>query len=75
MTMANNPNMVREIYTRSTGLSPYISQLDFKLWCEKNVGEWKARIDALGYSWPCWCIGDVSTGTETYHEWLDRKYS
>ena len=73
--MKTNPNMIREIYTRATGLSPFIAELDFKLWCEKNVSEWKQRADTLGYAWPCWIIGNVATGTETYHEWLNRKYN
>lgn len=73
--METNVNLVKQIYNRATGHSAAINLLHFKHWCDTHVAEWKQRTEALGYSWPCWCVGNVSTGTETYHEWLDRKYS
>lgn len=68
----DNPNLVRECYTHDTGGVPEFDQRAFMDWCEARVGEWKARTDALGYVWPCWCIGSVGM-TQTYHEWLKEK--
>lgn len=44
----------------------------YVLWCGEKVQEWKVRTDALGYVWPCWCIGTVGM-TQTYHEWLKER--
>ena len=71
--MKNNPDTVRQCYYQDTGEPP---ERDYRLymdWCEGHVKIWKARVEAMGYSWPCWCVGNVSTGTQTYHEWLKER--
>lgn len=72
MRAKDNPNLVRECYLRDTGELAGEGQRAFMDWCEAKVHEWKARTDALGYVWPCWCIGTVGM-TQTYHEWLKER--
>lgn len=68
----DNHNLIRECYTHDAGGVPEFDQRAFMDWCEERVVEWKARTDALGYVWPCWCIGMVGI-TQTYHEWLKER--
>lgn len=72
----DDPQTIVKFYEKDTGLEmgprpdwTTQEQRAFMDWCEARVGEWKARTDALGYVWPCWCIGTVGA-TQTYHEWL-----
>jgi hypothetical protein len=71
--MKDNPNTVRECFYQDTGDEPERDPRAFKDWCEARVNEWRERVEALGYTMPCWCIGDVATGTQTYHEWLKER--
>lgn len=68
----NDPQTVRNCYRHDTGGVPEFDQRAFMDWCEARVNEWKARTDALGYVWPCWCIGTVGS-TQTYHDWLKER--
>ena len=67
-----NPDTFRDLYRHDTGNDARHDHRAFMDWCEARVHEWKAITDALGYAWPCWCIGSVGT-TQTYHEWLKER--
>lgn len=69
----DNPNLVRECYIKDTGHWPSLNERAFMDWCERMVGEWRERIETMGYTWPCFCVGNVATGTQTYHEWLKER--
>lgn len=73
-------NMVLAAYEKASGSElgprhdwPKEREADYMKWCEDRVLEWRERVESLGYSWPCYCVGSVGTGTQTYHEWLFEK--
>lgn len=68
----DDPQTVRNCYRYETGKLIRDDERAFMDWCEARVKEWKALTGALGYSWPCWCIGTVGM-TQTYHEWLKER--
>lgn len=72
----DDPETVRKCYEADQGCSvgSWMEEnvVPFSDWCEARVAEWKERTDALGYVWPCWCIGTVGM-TQTYHEWLKER--
>ena len=68
----DDPQTVRNCYRYETGKLISDDERAFMDWCETRVSEWKERTDALGYAWPCWCIGTVGM-TQTYHEWLKER--
>lgn len=45
----------------------------YRAWCEDRINEWTERVEALGYTMPVYCVGNVATGTQTYHEWLKER--
>lgn len=71
--MKDDPQTVRNCYRYETGKLCSDDERAFMDWCERMVCEWKERVTILGYSWPCWCVGNVATGTQTYHEWLKER--
>lgn len=68
-----DPQTVRKCYLRDTGELAEEGQRKFMDWCERMVGEWRERGELLGYVWPFFVVGNVATGTQTYHEWLKER--